>query len=365
METATQTLHRLTSYRPYDEDRMWEPPVDDPRVVHGLVANDPDRLPWFYKRYDDTLPRIELPRELPATTASTVDVLAGTAEVAATELDLRHLSRVLHLSAGVARTSARPWGTYLFRAAGSAGGRFPMEVYVAVPEDGHVPAGVHWYHPEDHALVRVGPPPAGDAPAVVVTGVPWRTGWRYRERGYRHAYWDSGTMLSQLLAAADSAGVAVGLYSRFPDESVAMLVGADRVHEWPVAVVALGRGSPALQPTGAAVVGRVDAAPLEFPLATAAQRAGEIDALGAAWDRGAPVAVDARGAAPVEAVILSRGSQRLMDPARSLPGSMLSTAMSAAMRGIAVAHWVAVHRVDGVSPGLYAWPDMSAPVRAG
>jgi hypothetical protein len=43
------------------------------------------------------------------------------------------------------------------------------------------------------------------APAVVITGVPWRTGWRYRERGYRHVYWDAGTMLAQLLAAAGSA----------------------------------------------------------------------------------------------------------------------------------------------------------------
>ena len=39
-----------------------------------------------------------------------------------------------------------------------------------------------------------------------MTGVPWRTGWRYRERGYRHIYWDAGTMLGQLLAVADSAG---------------------------------------------------------------------------------------------------------------------------------------------------------------
>jgi hypothetical protein len=38
--------------------------------------------------------------------------------------------------------------------------------------------------------------------------------------------------------------------------------------------------------------------------------------------------------------------------------------MAAAMRGIQVPHWVAVHGVDGVAPGLYRWPDLSAPVRA-
>lgn len=40
-------------------------------------------------------------------------------------------------------------------------------------------------------------------------------------------------MLSQLLAAADSAGITACLHTRFPDVAVAALVGADRVHEWP------------------------------------------------------------------------------------------------------------------------------------
>ncbi len=62
-------------------------------MVRDLVVNDIDRLPWFYKRYQELLPRIDLPAELPTSTASAVDVLAGT-----------------------------------------AGGRFPLEVYVAAPE---------------------------------------------------------------------------------------------------------------------------------------------------------------------------------------------------------------------------------------
>ena len=203
METATQALHRLTSYEP---GRDWDEPLDDPRILQDLVTNEIERLPWFYKRYTQTLPRVELPRELPTTTAPAVAVLAGTAEVEPAELDLPQLSRLLHLAAGVVRKTERPYGAWLFRAAGSAGSRSPFEVYVAVPEGGGLPAGVHWYHPEDHALLQVGPPPAAGVPTIVVTGIPWRTGWRYRERGYRHIYWDVGTMLAQLFAGADSAG---------------------------------------------------------------------------------------------------------------------------------------------------------------
>ena len=362
METATQTLHRLTSFEP---GRDWDDPVDDPRVVQDLEVIDLTRFPWFYKRYLQSLPRLPLPRRLPPTTAPAVAVLAGTADVSHTEPDLPHLSRLLHLSAGVVRTMVKPYATYLFRAAGSAGGRFPLEVYVAVPDGMPVPAGVHWYDPLDHALVQVGPPPRAGAPALIVTGVPWRTGWKYRERGFRHIYWDAGTMLAQLLAVADSAGLTARLHTRFPDVALEELVGADGVHEWSVAVVALGEGAPALEATGSAAAGAVDAAPVEFPLVTAAQRAGERDTLGPPWDRGAPVAVPMQEADPVETIVLARGSQRLMDPARGLPQSLLRTSMLAALRGVDLPHFVAVHDVEGLAPGVYRWPDLSAPVRAG
>ena len=362
METATQTLHRLTSYGP---GREWDEPIDDPRVLQDLEVNDLDRFPWFYKRYEQSLPRIALPRDLPTTTAPAIAVLAGTANVPHAALDLAHLSRLLHLSAGVVRTAVRPYATWLFRAAGSAGGRFPLEVYVAAPDGTGLPAGVHWYDPLDHALMQVGPPPRGSAPALIVTGVPWRTGWRYRERGYRHVYWDAGTMLAQVLAVADSAGLTARLHSRFPDEAIAALVGADGVHEWPVAVVALGEGTPALDATGSTVAGDVDATPVEFPLVTAAQRAGQHDALGPPWDRGAPVDVLVQGADPIETVVLARGSQRRMDAARGVPESLLRTSMRVALRGVDLPHFVVVHDVEGFAPGVYRWPDLSAPVHPG
>src|SRR5580698_7440917 len=79
METATQILHRLTSYEP---GRPWDAPADDPRVVQDLQANDPARRPWYFKRYPQPLPdlplpdlplpdlplsRLPLPRDLPST----------------------------------------------------------------------------------------------------------------------------------------------------------------------------------------------------------------------------------------------------------------------------------------------------------
>lgn len=55
-------------------------------MVADLVTNDLQRLPWFYKRYPRSLPQVQLPADLPATTAAAVDVLAGTASIAPADL---------------------------------------------------------------------------------------------------------------------------------------------------------------------------------------------------------------------------------------------------------------------------------------
>ena len=54
-----------------------------------------------------------------------------------------------------------------------------------------------------------------------------------------------------------------------------------------------------------------------------------------------------------------------MDPTRGLSESLLRTSMRVALRGVALPHRVVVHDVEGLAPGLYRWPDLSAPVRAG
>jgi hypothetical protein len=168
--------------------------------------------------------------------------------------------------------------------------------------------------------------------------------------------------LSQLSAAAASAGIATRLRSVFPDVAVRDLVGADGVHEYPLALLSLGDGEPAIGCTGAAAAGELP--PVELPLCTTAQRAGEREVLGAAWPQ-APALADFPPSDPLDEVVRRRGSQRLMDRSRTVPRQLLEWSMAAALRGVRVPHWVAVHGVDGVAPGLYRWPDLSTPVRSG
>jgi hypothetical protein len=292
---------------------------------------------------------------------SATDALAGVA-APAQPLDAAQLGRVLFLGGGVVRTAHRKGRDHLFRASGSAGNRFPLEIYASTRGVAGVPDGVHWYDPLEHALVQVGPPATGDATTLVVTGIPWRTGWRYAERGWRHVYWDGGTLLSQLQAAAVSAGLDPKLTTLFPDAAVRALVGADGVHEQPIFLLALGDGPMAVGATGPAVTGFLP--DTELALCTGAQRAGERDELGAPWPTG-PVPADIPAADELDEIVLRRGSQRRMDRSATLPRAVLEWSMRAATRGIDVPHWVVAHGVEGLKPGVYRWPDLDQPVQTG
>jgi hypothetical protein len=351
-DEAVARYHRLTSYKP---GRAWDAPGDDDWIRTDLAQNDRALLPPPVKRYAQALETVELPRELPTVDIPAGEVLAGRVQHGGSgggALDLAGVARLLHLSAGIVRTTERPGRPLqLFRAAGSAGGRFPLEVYV-------VADGVWWYDPSAHALRRIGPPAAATTTTIVVTGVPWRTGWRYAERGYRHIHWDAGTMLSQLLALAPGAR----LYTRFPDARVAELVGADGVHEFPVALVALGDGEPAVDAGGRAQRGEIDAEPQEYPLITATQRAGDTDELGDPWPAGAAADPPDRPTPALDEVILRRGSARRMRRDAQIARELLTWPLRVALRGIEVPHFAVVHGVEGTRPGIYRWPDLDHPL---
>jgi len=332
---TARLLHRLTSYAPGQP--FPAPLTGHPLLVQDYEPNDDARFPGAYKDYD--LPRVPLPREWPLDPTPATAVLARGGPAMAN--DVTSLARVLHLSAGVVRTTGEP--KVLFRAAGSSGGCFPLELYVSARGVEGIVDGVHWYDPEAHALVRIAPPARSGDTTLIVTGVPFRTGWRYVERGFRHLYWDAGTMLAQALAVSGGR-----LLSRFPDAQVTRLVGADGTHEFPLALVTLGE--PAIEPTGEAAAGDVRAE-LEFPLITQAQRAGDLEALGEPWPLGDPI--QAPLSPDLEAVILQRGSCRRMDATATIPRATYEFALQSALRGIDVPHYAIVHGVEGLESGLY------------
>jgi hypothetical protein len=92
----------------------------------------------------------------------------------------------------------------------SAGNLHPVELYVVCGELPGIPAGVYHFAPAEFGLTMLrrgdfrpalvgaaGETSVASSPAtLVLTGLPWRAGWKYGERGYRHLYWDAGAVLA-------------------------------------------------------------------------------------------------------------------------------------------------------------------------
>lgn len=227
-----------------------------------------------FKEYSERLPRITLPavRDAMVSAAQLLGRMSAAPNGMAVNLD--DLSAILAQCAGLKRKSPRT-GEY-FRAASSAGNCHPYELYVCALAISGLTDGVWHYEPDGHALTLIGPPPVGGAATLIVSGVPWRSCWRYAERGYRHVGWDCGTVASHALIAASAQGLCARLETAFDDTAVGHLIGARDHEEVPMVLVPLGESVPATTPTGDAAHGGLGRGAEEFPLVTAVHEAGNL-----------------------------------------------------------------------------------------
>src|SRR5580658_1561288 len=89
---------------------------------------------------------------------------------------------------------------------------------------------------------------------IAMSAIYWRSEWKYRARAYRYCYWDAGTILANLLAAAAAEEISAEVITAFEDPALEALLGIDGEREGMIAMVALGRSdeptalSPELKP---------------------------------------------------------------------------------------------------------------------
>jgi SagB-type dehydrogenase family enzyme len=170
----------------------------------------------------------------------------------------------MRFGAGVIRSRTLPGGEmYHFRTYSSAGALYPIELYLACSELADLSAGLYHFHPGELSLRRLR---AGDVRAnlaqaaahsaladaravLLLSGIMWRSAWKYGARGYRHLFWDAGTMLANILALAASEGLSRRLLVGFVDSEVNHVLGLDGEREAAIALLALGRAERAEQPS--------------------------------------------------------------------------------------------------------------------
>ena len=178
-------------------------------------------------------------------------------------LPLEALGRLLHTSYGV-RGPRREGGEDTYdRPAPSAGGRYPLELYVATQSVEGLRDGIYHYDARAHELELVraglaqpalvdlimGQEVARDANVVVViTAVRERTMWKYGQRGYRHLFLDAGHVGQNLYLVATALGLGATAIGGFLDEDLGALLRLPGDEE-PFYVLCVGQPADEKAPT--------------------------------------------------------------------------------------------------------------------
>jgi SagB-type dehydrogenase family enzyme len=213
--------------------------VDDRNIKEG----DP-REPLKFKAFRG-LPRLPLPPpalRMPASTA------------ADHPFDTAALSTLLYHAYGVNRHDPEPGSWPYHRAVPSARSFHPTELYVVPAPGADRPAGVHYYDPMHHALVRLRggdhlPSVAAAAGAdlehacavVILSAQFWKNAFRYRDYAYRLCSQEAGMVAGNVLLTASALGLDGHVHLQFRDGALNGLLGLAEPDENALAVLALYR----------------------------------------------------------------------------------------------------------------------------
>jgi len=165
-------------------------------------------------------------------------------------LDLTELARLLFAAQGITQAEGG------LRAAPSAGALYPVEVYAVVHAVDGLESGIYHYLVHEHALetrqsgdFRSALAEAGLGQAhlsqanvaFVLSTVPERTRWKYRERTERYLLLEVGHIGQNLCLAATSMGLGACPVGAFWDDELNRLLGLDGVTETAQYIIAVGK----------------------------------------------------------------------------------------------------------------------------
>ena len=372
---------------------------------------DWENQPIPFKIYSQLEP-ISLPQQLSSSGMTALEAISASEAATIDQVvpSIQTLAEILYLSAGITRRRSYPGGEILFRAAACTGALYHIDLYLVCSDLPGLQAGVYHFGPQDFALrqLRDGDyrnalvqasgrePAVTNAPAIIVcASTYWRNAWKYQSRAYRHCYWDTGTILANLLAAADARHTPARVVLGFVDDAVNRLLGLETTREGSLALVALGNvPSQATNSTPSVDPLSFETAPLsktevDYPAIRAMHEASSLEGETEVIDwrgqpfgnpptlTGRPISIakdrsialqpsgdDEMPHDSLEEVIQRRGSTRQF-ARESISFRQLSTMIDRATRGISTDFlppketlndlYLIVHAVEDLVPGAYVF----------
>jgi SagB-type dehydrogenase family enzyme len=166
----------------------------------------------------------------------------------------RRLSQVLFYSYGLTGMVPTVSEPHYLRAAPSAGGLYPAELYVISRGTALLPAGLYNYQVQTHSLVYFWdnevwtklqaacfwhPILENTQLALVASAVFFRSAWRYQDRAYRRILLDSGHLLGNVELACAMNDFRPHLIGSFMDEGVNQILYFDADQEGAIAILPL------------------------------------------------------------------------------------------------------------------------------
>ncbi len=168
----------------------------------------------------------------------------------------QRLSRLLLCSYGLTARMDTYGGEPLYlRAAPSAGGLYPAELYLIASDSSFLAAGLYNYQPQTHSLIHFWQSDQAWQSlqtacfdnsaleitdlAIVTTAIFYRSAWRYQDRAYRRIFLDTGHLLGNIELSSAINHYRPYLIGGFEDQALNELMFLDASEEGAIAVIPL------------------------------------------------------------------------------------------------------------------------------
>jgi len=237
----------------------WEFHKNSSRSIFQLY--DPDsrgNLNSPYKEYPD-VPAIKLPSFKSPNTELT-DLISERQSCRhfkeGAPLSFEQISSLLHYGIAQKGISILENQELIQRRHPSAGGLYPIEIYIICRQIESIPSGIYHYCitpflleeiklieiPDSYLInVFMNQYYIANAGAIIVaTSVMNRTMWKYGDRGYRYILLEAGHLFQNLNLICTALGIGCLNMGGFFDEDLSRLLGLDPDQELPVYAMAVG-----------------------------------------------------------------------------------------------------------------------------